>query len=296
MATPANPAVAAPPQSTVQTAPNLVSFDPKLAVPSQQVYFQRNDYLAFSFISNQASNNLRINYRWLTPQGEIKEGEADVTVSTVSNLVTVPIYEGWLLSFNVRLTNAPAAGSWTFVQALIFRGAPPPSTNNPTHGVFWQGFANFLASNGWPGTPAKELSDGSGTLRAIVGATPAAGAEINEVVPTNRRWTLISFRGVLTASATVANRFPGFTISDSGNNFFISHSNTAQVASQVFNYTMMPSQPFFNDTTGNIIIPVPGFIQLKAAEVIRSNTNGLQATDQWSNVEYLVIEWGLWDT
>lgn len=271
-----------------------MAFDPKQVTPSQSLYLQRNDNVSFELLTNGTNVTVKINYRWLTPDGEIKEGEIDTPPFTAQLGFGIKLYEGWLLSFNARATNVISPGQWTFMQALIGRGEPAP-TGVPINGVFWQGFVPAGFGNGWPGTPSKEVTDGAGTLRSITGTTPAAGADINEVVPTARRWTLLSFRAGLTASATVANRFPGFLIDDGTNALYLIRSSVAQTASQVNGYNLTPAQTFYNDTQTQFIIPAPGLTSLKAGFRIRTSTNGIQATDQWSAPQYLVAEWPIWD-
>jgi hypothetical protein len=284
-----------PPPSAIQTAPNLVAFDPKQVVPSQQIYLQRNDLIAFNILTNGTSIALRIDYRWLTPQGEIKEGELNLPFVSGSAFVSLPIYEGWLLSFAARVTSGAVLGQWTFLQALITR-TPNPNAQSPMHALFWSGFIYAFTANGWPGLPAKELTDGPGIIRSITGSTPAPGAEISEVIPSQRRWTLLCFRSTLTTSATVANRFPGFLLDDGGINLFLIHTNAALVASSALNTQISPGNQFYGDGVGSLSLPFPTPLDLKVGYHIRSNTPGLQAADQWSAPQYLVLEWGQWDS
>ncbi len=284
-----------PAPSHIQTAPNLVAFDPKQAVPSQPIYLQRNDQIAFNILTNGTSIAIRINYRWLTPDGEIKEGELDIPFVSGSAFVTLGIYEGWLLSFAARVTSGAPLGQWTFLQALITR-TPNPNAQSPMHALFWSGFIYSFTANGWPGLPAKEITDGPGVIRSITGATPALGQEISETIPSQRRWILLAFRAQLTTSATVANRLPGFSLDDGANAFANVHSTAAQVASLTASYSITPGNQFFNDGTNNFLIPFPTPLQLKVGFHIRSNTVAIQAGDQWTAPQYLLLEWGQWDS
>lgn len=283
-----------PQSSNIQSAPNLVRFDPKAVVPSQTIYTQRNDQLIFFALSNGTNVTFRINYRWLTPEGEIKEGELDSAPFSGTGFVTVSLYEGWLLSFGARVTSGNVAGQWTYLLVQMARGSfPGPSS--PLVGIIWQGNLTFNVSNGWPGMPSKDIGDGPGTLRAIVGSVPAAGAEINEVVPISRRWTLLALRAALTTSAAVANRFPGFATDDGANTYFAIHTSVAHAASILTNYQVAPGNQFYNDTNSSELIPFPSVLQLKANHHIRTVTVALQAGDQWTAPTYLIWEWGQWD-
>jgi len=284
-----------PHPSNPQSSPNLVLFDPKAVVPSQPLYLQRNDQLFFYSYTTVVGAQIRVNYRFLTPEGEIKEGQFTSPPFTGFNLSGFQLYEGWLLSFQIAQITAQAAGAWTFTQASIGRGSVA-IFGSPAQGSIWQGFVLNAASNGWPGTVPKEITDGPGVIRSITGSTPAAGAEISEVVPANRRWTLLALRAALTTSATVANRFPGFTLDDGTNVLYGVRTNAAQTATLVDSYYAAPGSQFYNDTQSSIIIPFPTPTQLKAGFRIRTATVGLQAGDQWGAPQYEVLEWGNWDT
>lgn len=283
------------PPSDIQTQTNAILFDPKLVVPDQPLYVQRNDHILLVVQTNTNPITLVVTYRYLVPEGEIKEGQSITVLTTPQTLVEFSIFEGWLLSFTARIVPPAAAGQWCFLQAIIVRGfigAAGLSQN----GLFWQGYIPGSTVNGWPGTPAKEISDGAGFLRTIVGTVPAAGAEISELVPATRRWQLLSLRATLTASATVANRFVGFQTDDGANIPFSSRSSVAQVAGAAIAYSLIPGQPFYNDTTGNMIIPAPVLTQIKSAYHLRSSTINIQVGDQWSAPIYEIIEWGQWDS
>jgi hypothetical protein len=208
--------------------------------------------------------------------------------------VLTPLYEGWLLSFAAHVSSATNSSQWYFMQSLVFRGQIPGQPTNPGS-LIWQGFLVGFASNGWPGTPAKEITDGPGIIRSITGTLPAAGAEISEVVPNKRRWTLLSLRAQLATSAAVANRFPSYIIDDGVNQFMSIHTNVAEVASTTNAFLLTPGNQFFNDGQGQFLLPFPALIALKSGFRINTSTVGIQAGDQWSAPQYEVIEWGLWD-
>lgn len=283
------------PPTVFQTSPNRVLFDPKAVVPSQPIYLQRNDLIFIIASSNAPNAQFLLEYRYLTPDGEIKEGTFQSRPFAGTQPFTFTLYEGWLLSFVIECNNVAVPGQWAYAQVGLARGAAG-NVNVPQLGLIWQGYVPNQVASGWPGQPSKEFQDGPGTIRSITGTTPAAGVDINEVVPVNRRWTLLAFRAQLTASATVANRFPGFQLDDGTNVLFLIHSSQAQTAGQTFAYDLAPGNQFFNDTNSHILIPFPTQISMKSGFHLRSATVGIQATDQWTAPQYLVYEWGMWDT
>ena len=283
-----------PPPSQIQTAPNLVAFDPKQVAPALPIYFQRNDVFAFQFFTNTTGISARIGYRWLTPNGEIKEGQLNTGPFTSTAIAFLPLFEGWLLSFVGTILGTPVVGQYCYVQAGLLRGSTAASPV-PFNDSIWSGYLYSNAFNGYPGTPSKEITDGLGVLRSITGTAPAAGAEINETVPVNRRWNLIALFASLTSSATVINRTPAFFFDDGANIFSGSEGIFTQPASTTSRYsfsTVVPSQAFIsNFLPVGLLLPFP----LKGNFRIRSTTLNLQAGDQWTAPQYLVQEWGAWD-
>jgi hypothetical protein len=283
-----------PPPSNTQSEPNLVRFDPKQAVPQQPIYLQRNDYLAFNLLANNNLITVRITYRWLTPEGEIKEGELDSAPFANTQFLSVPLYEGWLLSFSARMSSGNPAGTWCFCQALLVRTAAP-SFATFAHAVIWQGYITTGANNGWPGTPAKEITDGPGVIRSITGTLQGPGADIAETVPNNRRWILLGLRASLTTSAVVANRNVSLRLIDPGVIFYNGPSYFNQAASTTQAYSTFNGTPVAGQVGGDILLAAPLPFPLKANFTIKTQTLNLQGGDQWTAPEYVVLEWGMWD-
>lgn len=283
-----------PQPANPQSAPNLVGFDPKHAVPQQPIYLQRNDFVFLNLISNITNCIVRMGYRFLTPEGEIKEGTFTTSPFTGSFTGALEIWEGWFLSFAAAISNGPVTGGWAYLQTEIVRGFGP-GNNGSAYGVFWEGFLYANAITGWPGVATKEITDGAGVLRSITGSTPAAGADINEVVPAQRRWNLISLSTFFTTSATVATRAPDFLIDDGANTLFASEAIATQAASLGQRYSLSPVVPSQAFVFGSQLIAFPFPLPLKAGFRIKSQTQNIQAGDQWTAPQYLVQEWGAWD-
>ena len=283
-----------PQPTAIQSAPNLVAFDPKQVVPAQSLYVQRNDIIGFNFLASMGNAQVRVNYRWLTPEGEIKEGQLDTGPFIFTGLFTIQIYEGWLLSFTARVTSNPFAGFFCFMQAVVFR----PPIIGPTgnfESLIWQGYLSAAAPNGWPGTPSKEITDGPGFLRSITGFAPGVGAECNDQVPAGRRWILLRLRATLTTSAAAANRNVSFVISTPTGAVYKSNSYFNQTAITSISYSAAANSPPAGQLAGDQIILFPLPAPLRTAYTIQSFTVGIQAGDQWSGFIYDILEWGQWD-
>lgn len=277
--------------SQIQTATPFVAFNPSNVPPSQANYFQLNDFILLRFIANGAYN-FNFNYRYLTPNGEIKEGSQPlITAAGAITIAEIPLGEAWLLSFAAVTTNSLNLSAWIHLQVGIARGASTPFSP-AFQGLIWQGYVYNVGANGFPGTPGKESFDGAGLPRIILGTAPGAGAEISELVPSFRRWQLLSLRATLTTSAAVANRIPQFNVTDGVSSVFLRGPAAAQVASTTVLYLLTPGPQSLVDANGNTTIPAPNNTQVVSSQQIRTNTIALQAGDQWTAPTYEILEWG----
>lgn len=292
---PGNTPTTGPQPSQIQTRPPQIRFQVGNVPPSQFLYLQDNDFLAFTFFTNSAPAQVQLTYRYLTPQGEIKQGTQQFALVGAINSFNFTLGECWLISFGLQRVSPTGQNVITFAQSLIIRDQNTGAGQN-IYGVIWQGFVQVTSGNGWPGTPAKELLDGPGNIRSVVGTTPAAGAEITETVPAFRRWTLLSVRAILTSSAAVANRQVTAVYDDGANAFFSGSSFISQVASTVISYGWFPSLPGLAAVDAShqpleAILP----IQLRGSFRLSTRTINIQAADQWAAPIYEFLEWGSWD-
>lgn len=289
-AIPPNP----PPSQNIQKSPDAISFQTQNVPPSQYIYLQRGDVLLFRFLTNNNGIQPAVTYRYLTPQGEVKEGTQVFNAITGQGFQALFLNECWLLSFGLTTGFTQPSGSWTFAQVYIDRGfqVGAPQT---AYGMVWEGYIGGTTFTGWPGSPAKAATDGAGMLRSIVGTTPGAGIDISETVPANRRWSLLAFTASLTSSAAAANRNVTALYDDGANAFFLGGTFDSQAASLVFTYSFYPGFRALASLGGGVPLQAMIPIQLKTNFRIRTQTNNLQAGDQWTAPKYLVIEWGAYD-
>lgn len=285
---------AATPPPNIQSAPPLVSFSLKDVPPDQALYLQNNDFIGFNFLTNTANQQIKVNYRYLTPQGEIKEGSFTTAKFNPTLFQKITLGECWLLSFDLEQL-VTTAGQWCFAQVVLLRNSTAVSAIGNSYATIWQGYVPGAAPEGWPGTPLQRITDGQGFMRSIVGASPAAGAEVNETVPGNSRWQLIALTVTLNTSAAVASRNTGFKITDGITTKYLIHSSNSQAASSTLASEIAPGQPFYSDTIGSQLIPLPAPLWLNGGYHLQTDTPGLQAGDQYSAPLYYVLEWGIWD-
>lgn len=129
-------------------------------------------------------------------------------------------------------------------------------------------------------------------VKPIKIANPAPGADWTTTVPGGVVWELLSITGLLTASATVANRNPSWRISDQDNNLIFRYASGGQItATQGGTYTSSVGLGNVITTQG-IQAPLPSPpIPILAGWKIAVITSGIDATDQWSGVFLVVREW-----
>lgn len=297
MATSVTPPAASGPQpSQIQYRGPLISFQAQNVPPSQYIYLQDNDAIVIRYVTNHAAFGMTMQYRYLTPQGEVKEGTHNfVTNINGNSFESFQLGECWLISFALTGNNPQPAGSWQYAQVFVSRGFNPVASFQ-CHGMLWEGYLNAQTFQGWPGSPSQRETDGAGTLRSVLGTLPGAGADISEVVPSNRRWTLLAFTAVLTTSATVANRIVDGVLDDGTNTYHQSAGLINQTASTVLRYCFAPYLLGAGNLFGGQPLGMPQFMQLKSGYHIKTLTSALQAGDQWSAPEYLIQEWGSFDS
>jgi hypothetical protein len=254
-------------------------------------YMKIDDNLRITSYNALASVRLEVRYRFVDCDGKIganQEAQAPNTDRTAKSTIFVTP-EGWLLGGEVFVSGAAPLVGQTYVVIEIVRGLG--SSALPLQ-VIAAGYVSAKQPLPFPGTQITSTLDGGGALRSITGATPAAGAEISETVPTGARWELLSFFATLTTSATVANRGPGLVFDDGVNVYMRTGTSVNQVASTAWNNTWSPgfsrAAELFAQTISNML---PVNVRLGSGHRIRTNTVAIQTGDQYSAVQYLVREW-----
>lgn len=200
-----------------------------------------------------------------------------------------PSDEGWLLGGLVVPTSGTPLDGQCFVVAEIVRGQGPAALALE---VIAFGYVTAKQPLRFPSLSLVRSLDGQGAVRVITGATPGAGAEISETVPTGARWELLSFATVLTDGAAVANRIPTLVLDDGTTAYgiFPSPSSIPASTAETFVWAQGAAQPI-NAVVAAQIAPIGVNNRLSAGHRIRTLTGLLQAADQYSAIRYLVREW-----
>lgn len=294
--------------------PNIVEFLFKGVGPPAALYLQRDDFILINASSNQPSELVQGEIRYLLPSPE-QAGQPDLTAAQIAAMPQGKAGKIVTTQFTLQLSATPRtlltktfslgecyllaiAGSGlvaaqrgqTFFRASINRGGGTAGGAN---------IAQMLVSDyltqptpvGWPGGRQFGSQESVGWLHTVNQPNPAAGADWTFTVPVSARMRVQSFAATFTASATVANRQVALFVDD-GANVYWSHvlgSNitASQVATVTGTGTNAPTGVVA--TTQSFVIP-PGLI-LPPGHRIRTVTTGIQAGDQWSAIWFGMEEW-----
>jgi hypothetical protein len=274
------------------TATPIVRFKLQDVDPPSPVYVRPFDALNLHVITLIAGGaTVTFIVRILRADGQVILNTFVVTASTPGVGVNVPqnLPEGYLLSVIASGPNNTVRGQTFAAATLRYLSALTGAVvdNLPL-------FADYVTAStpvGWPAGEVSQPTDRNGHLRSITGTAPAAGAEINEVVPSTTRWRLLAFRYTLTTAVAAANRESNLQIDDGVNPYATETASFTQIASLAFIYSWSIGFTRQAALQSNLISSaLPGFI-VEAGHRIRTSTSNIQAADQYSAPQYLVEEW-----
>lgn len=130
-----------------------------------------------------------------------------------------------------------------------------------------------------------------GYIAARPGADPAAGAEVDFVVPGGKSWDLLMLTFRLVTSATVANRSPTITIDDGTDILGQFGTEIVHTASNDVRYTFAPQLGYAKAQFANLsmAIGIPP-LRLRSGWHVRTATGALDAGDNYGVPRMLVYE------
>lgn len=135
------------------------------------------------------------------------------------------------------------------------------------------------------------IPNNQGLIRVFTGTDPAAGAEIQENVPTNSRLRLMSIRFGFTTDATVATRQVSLLIFSATTVFRIIAQPT-QAASLAIGYNFIAGGPDRATVVqSEAIVQIPLNLLINDAFSIQTQTTNMQAGDNYGAPEIFVEEW-----
>lgn len=125
-------------------------------------------------------------------------------------------------------------------------------------------------------------------------ANPAAGAEVNIVVPTNKYWLVMAVRFRFTTDVAAANRLPILNLDANATPdiIFQVQNTVIQTASVTHDYNFSTVSPV-SEAPLTIIVKsygIPSLVLLPGGR-IRTTTNNMQGLDQYSALTVYVDEY-----
>ncbi len=258
--------------------------------PPVALYVRLDDALTIQVNNSAAGITVMITLRMLLVTGELKVMAYPLipTSNRAAFLATFQLAEGFVLSASANIFTGIVRRGQCYVQVSISRNIA-----GTVIGIMHllQGYLTSIAGVPWP-LPAREDSvAGPGMLRSITGTAPAAGAEINETVPTGARWRLRSARFSLTTSAAVATRITTLILDDGVNTLVNTGTSTSQLASTTAAYSAAHFGAGAPAQGGDATVNLPPDIMLLAGFRFRTSTNNLQVGDTYTAPQYEVEEW-----
>ena len=252
--------------------------------------FTGEEVLEVDAFNSASAVTLTISGTMLSPTHELVP--FSFTLSPTTNRVVtttrVVMNRGWLLHVRVIASAGTPLLGQTFVQLRFARGFTSSALILAT---IASGYVTSSTDLFWPGGVMMTPLDGAGALRSITAATPGAGVDILETVPTAARWELLSFWAKLVASAAVANRNVELTLDDGTNEYFRAGTSASQTAGQTAQHVFTQGAMLAGaDNVFAFPSYVPVNIRLLAGHRIQTKTTNIQAADQWT-AQYLVREW-----
>jgi hypothetical protein len=278
------------PSTPIVTSAPEVKFKFVHVEPPGALYLTRDDLITIIITNSQPGVEVDLHYRQLLPDGSIHRGFMPFfpTSNRVFNFFSFTPGEGFMLSLSIGASPVSTKRGQTFVRVGLAYGTAGGGT---TMGVLLTGYLSGRTNLVWPISPPDYAPNGPGFIRVITGTTPAAGAEINEVVPTGARWRVRAFTYNLTTSATVSNRETTLIFASSVTLFWNGSINLTQAASLNIRYswglatTLVhgSAQALHNSAVPEAIIAAGGSIS--------TSTGNIQVGDQYSAPVYEVEEW-----
>jgi hypothetical protein len=263
--------------------------------PPAELYVQQDDALIVD-IWTTTGVNFEARARILTATGQIASLRTPILATGSVGFLqrfTLPLPEGCLLGASLYETINTDPYGTIFARLHLGTGL----TVTPFTAQLLA--ADFVSGNYGPTYPTGRIVhplEGPGFLHTIVGATPAAGAEISETAPLFVARRLRHITALLTTSAAPGNRTPSIQIQGAvGVGVFRSQFafTNAQPPSTTQRYSLFPGAALSSFGGANSLsLPDHAF---SAPLTWGTATNGLAATDTWTTVRYEVQDYLLAD-
>lgn len=257
--------------------------------PPSRAYIGRDDQLLVQLTNGAVAQTVTVTYRLLLASGTIVPFQTTQAIAAFTRInLTLQLSEGFLLSVTISNSgNLPGVTCFAMAALLRTNQANPVFYND----ILLSGYVTPNRGVSFPQINPVRPTDGRGNVRSITGTTPGAGLEISEGVPNSVLWRLMAFRFQIQTQALAGNRNVVLLIDDGSNELIRIAENVNVAPSQIATFHYY-SNPFVGSDFGtNYYMWLDSAVLIGPAFRIRTLTNNIQVTDQYSAVQYLVEEW-----
>jgi len=263
----------------------------------QGLWLDLDDALTLTFYGTAGfPSPVTVGFRVIDTAGRIVShaNQAKFTLEGGAHRKVLTQFEGLLIAHHAVVpASAPPRGA-LYVRSGVDRNVGPNDFFIP---VLFAGYlSQYQTLIGWPGSGLIDPLEGPGYTNTIVGAAPAAGADIAYSTVVNYTYRVRSVSATLTTSATAGNRQVVFVFGDGTNNIWRASFSPAQVASTTRTYQLGSRLGYEELATvplgANAIITssLPDLV-LRGGYTFASSTTGLLVGDQWSTQDIAVEQW-----
>lgn len=256
--------------------------------PPSFAYIGPSDFLQIAAWANVGAQTITVQGRILRTDGQVIPFSFTVAPAATRVVVNTffPLEEGYLLG----LFASASAGSFGQLAAKIQlnkSGSTPPDF---AYQILSQGIVENKVGLAWPPGTFMAPVTIAGTITAVVGTAPAAGAEVSQTVPTGARWRLKGVVVSLVTAVAVANRAPTIIIDD-GTNTAAQYQAAAVQAASLTRTIVGAAIGAAPDLTAPVIpVFMAPDIPMLAGWRIRTSTTNLQAADAYGTPIFYVEE------
>lgn len=250
-----------------------------------------DDLLLIQVRNALAGVTLSVGARAWNPVDGVKEFNQDITPTSdrSQNTFSVQLYYGWLVSAAIRATAGSPRRGQTLATLSIAR---PPATAFRPKMILAQDYVTTQYGPLWPGGRQSLGVEGPGMLYSQAVATPGAGADWVQTVPTGARWLLHGIYATLATAIAAGSRQPLLVIDDGTNKLVAQDTAQTQAASLTQDWSWGPGVITTGVVQGGVhVVGLPFPVPMFAGWRVRPITGAIQAADQWSAIRLAVEEW-----
>ena len=261
------------------------------SLPPQARYIPPGQNLLVRIINSLATTRVAVLITELIPTGEVITTRQDFTPTSdrLVNDRTILLTEGWLLSIQVFTFGSEPLRGQTWVSVRVLDGTVEAG------GEQIQTLINDYVEAGgsltWPGNIISHFTKPPGVIRSITGTDPAAGSQIQETVPANTLWRIISIFFSLTTVLAGAQIRVDFR--DAADNvFYRAGPEQNQGVGSTIRYSLGGQHGFFSGAGETFFTGLPVNLYLTDSfDFITSQLAAFPADANFTAPQFLVEEW-----